>query len=418
MYFDSGHATAQDEPASYWQTTAPSIKLTGDLPRVADVVVIGGGLLGTATAYWLARMGAAPVLLERTALAHGATGRNGGFVTVGTAEGYAAAKNRLGPEVAQAVWQLTLQNRALLRQVIAEEAFQCDYREPGHLSLILNPEQYSHLEESAALLQADGFVVQLLNRVEVQELIQTPIGSTIHGALFYPETGLVHSARLVQELARAAECYGAQLYTAEVQQLEAVRGSIRIHTAQTPIEAATVIVAANAWTSKLLPTLTDIIKPVRGQVLAYAPRSCVFSTSMSAALTPTGEYWQQTPDGTIIVGGCRAAAQGYDVGVDVNRPTSSVQSALEQVLPQLFPQISRLSVSQRWAGLMAFTPDYLPIVDQVRTVPGAWVVGGFSGHGMPFGMALGHALASAALNNHMSPALHPFRLDRPTLLQP
>ena len=68
------------ESVSYWQSTSSPFSLSTHLPSVADVAIIGGGLLGAATCYWLARAGVPVVLLERTALADGATGRNGGFV--------------------------------------------------------------------------------------------------------------------------------------------------------------------------------------------------------------------------------------------------------------------------------------------------------------------------------------------------
>jgi gamma-glutamylputrescine oxidase len=116
-----------------------------------------------------------------------------------------------------------------------------------------------------------------------------------------------------------------------------------------------------------------------------------------------------------VLGGCRAAAPGQDVGIRDNRPTPEVQAALEQVLPGLFPALAGLRVARRWAGPMAFTTDYLPIADRAPGVPNTWVVGGFCGHGMPFGMRLGQLLAQAAMEGAPPPALAPFRLDRPTL---
>jgi len=136
---------------------------------------------------------------------------------------------------------------------------------------------------------------------------------------------------------------------------------------------------------------------------------------MGAALTPTGEYWQQAPDGTIVLGGCRAVAPGQDVGIRDSRPTPEVQAALEQALPSLFPALVGLRVARRWAGLMAFTADYLPIADRAPDLPNIWVVGGFCGHGMPFGMRLGQLLAQAAADGAPPTALTPFRLDRATL---
>jgi len=118
-----------DVPKSYWQATRSAhARRPAQLPAHTNVLVIGGGLLGAATAYWLARSGVATVLIEQGDLASGATGRNGGFMVAGTAERYPAAVARLGHATAHAVWQLTLDNRTLSRQVLAEEVIGCDYR--------------------------------------------------------------------------------------------------------------------------------------------------------------------------------------------------------------------------------------------------------------------------------------------------
>src|SRR6185295_1764077 len=161
-------------PQSYWQaTSAARAHGPAQLPARTDVLVIGGGLLGSAIAYWLARSGTATVLIEQGDLASGATGRNGGFMVAGTAERYPAAMARLGHATARAVWQLTLDNRALLRQVLAEEAIDCDYREPGHLHLALGDAQLAELAGDVAALRADGFAADLLERSQIQALIAT-----------------------------------------------------------------------------------------------------------------------------------------------------------------------------------------------------------------------------------------------------
>ncbi|HYU73055.1 MAG TPA: FAD-dependent oxidoreductase, partial [Ktedonobacteraceae bacterium] len=118
------------DSVSYWQQTAPTVRLSIDVPRSVDVAVIGGGLMGTATSYWLAREGVSVALLEREAIGWGATGRNGGFVVAGPAGGYTDAIARLGHEAANAVLTDTLTNQQLLRQVLEEEAIECSYREP------------------------------------------------------------------------------------------------------------------------------------------------------------------------------------------------------------------------------------------------------------------------------------------------
>src|SRR5258708_29722252 len=175
-----------------------------------EVVVVGGGLLGAASCYWLARAGVRVVLLEREALAFGATGRNGGFVRIGPAGSYLDAKERLGAETARHVMTITTESRALLRHVLDEEVISCDYREPGSLRLAISEAQAQRYQREIAELKSDGFEATWLDRNQTQELIRTPLGEEVVGALFRPEQGLVHSARLVYGLMEASIRHGAR----------------------------------------------------------------------------------------------------------------------------------------------------------------------------------------------------------------
>jgi gamma-glutamylputrescine oxidase len=100
----------------------------------------------------------------------------------------------------------------------------------------------------------------------------------------------------------------------------------------------------------------------------------------------------------------------------VQPPTPEVQAALEQVLPRLFPSLHALQIVRHWAGVMGFTPDALPIVDQVKDIPGVWMAGGFSGHGMALAARLGQLLAESITSASIPAALSLFRLDRETLI--
>jgi gamma-glutamylputrescine oxidase len=404
---------------SYWHATTAGEPFAGDvLPREADVAVVGAGLLGAATVYWLARAGQAPVLIEQAGPAHGASGRNGGFVVAGTAEPYQRAIARLGRKDARAVWALTLENRVLLREALLAEGIACDYREVGHLHLALGEAQLAELAEEAEALRADGFEAALLARDAVQELVGTPLGPEIVGAAYASADALLHSAHLVRGLLQAARRHGARVcLETTLHALAPEAGGLRLTTSGGELRAGRAVLAINAWSATLVPALRDLIKPVRGQILAFAPAPAVFRCGMGAALTPTGEYWQQTPDGTIVLGGGRALAPNRDEGLLDDGLTPEVQAVLEAALPRLFPRLGPLRVARRWSGPMAFTPDRLPIADAVPGLPNAWLVGGFSGHGMPFGMPLGRLIAQAVTSGAPPAELQPFRIGRPSLAE-
>lgn len=400
---------------SYWQETtdlnAPSVSL----PARAAHVVVGGGIVGSATAYFLAKQGHDVVLIERVHPAHGATGRNGGFIGTGAAEGYSGSIQRLGKKAAQQIHELTLLNARLARELITVEGIDAHFREPGTLNLSISAQDHAEAAASIAARNADGYAGELLDRAALQSMVNTPLGEEIVGAAYFPGHALIHSGRLVRGIVDAAVRHGAKLCIATVERIEQRDGQPLVVTDKGNIQTQSVVLGLNAWSRQIAPALNGIITPVRGQILNTAPTKPVFAQGMGTDLTPTGEYWQQTLDGSIVLGGMRAAATNrdenlYDIGI-----TDEVQNALDTVLPRLFPALKDLPVTRRWAGLMGFTPDYVPVVDAMPDMPGVWAAGGFCGSGMPFGMVVGKYLAQAAVDMRTPAEVAPLGLNRPTL---
>ena len=393
-----------------WWGDAPALA-AAELPVSADYLIVGGGIVGLSTAYWLARAGARPLLLEREGIGAGATGRNGGFLPIGTAEDYDSLVARIGRERARDLLRLTIENRRIADELLGGEEIDCDLRACGHLHLALDAEEQQANLRLAQLLSEDGCHTRVLDRAEAQELVATPFGPRIVGGLFFREIALLHSGKLVRGLAAAALRRGARFARATVRTISGSSQVARVATDRGTVDCSAVLVAVNAWSGALLPTLRPLIAPVRGQVLAFAPRAPVFRTGMTALTTATEEYWQQTADGSIILGGCRAVRPDRDEQVVDLSPTDDVQEALEAVLPGLFPAIGPMRVTHRWAGTMAFTRDRLPIVARLPDASG-WAVGGFSGNGMSLGFIFGRMLADQLLGGAADPKLSIFSPDR------
>ncbi len=409
---------AEAAPRSFWQASSEGLTLSAQLPRETDVVVIGGGLAGCVTALTLARHGQTVLLLERDSIAAGASGRNGGFLGLGTALNYVELVAKLGRDRARALWTLTVENRELVRRLVREERIECDYREPGHLELATSDGALPALARRQSMLTADAFPGELLGPARVRGLMELPVGSRISGGFFTPDAGLLDPVRFVLGIARAAAGAGAQLARATVHALQPEGESLRVHTDRGVVLAGAGVVCINAWTRHLLPTLTGLLTPVRGQLLATAPVPLAFRCGMSALVTPTEEYWQQLPDGSILLGGCRAVRPDRDVGTEDINPTTDVQTALDRVLPWLFPALPPLQVTHRWAGLMAFTSDRLPIVDRVPGLPRTWLLSSCSGHGMSLIPRLAEYVAGAVADSPLPAAVAGLSLDRPGLAVP
>lgn len=402
-------------PTSYWHATCDPLVPHCPLPTEAEAVVIGGGLLGVWTAVWLARADVPVVLLEKDVISWGATGRNGGFLRAGTAAGFGTLVESIGLEAAIGLERLTARGQALAEEVIRDEHIECDFRKPGTVSMALDDGQLGQMQDNVALLNQHGFPGEIVDHAQIARMMSTAVSPEVVGGVYFADGGLLHSVRYLRAVAEAAQRHGARMVRAGVDSLRAENGEIVIATDQGEVRTARAVVALNAWTDTLVPELAGKVVPVRGQILAHEPIDRVFDVGIGAAVTPTGEYWQQTPDGSIVIGGCRADAPGGDMGVREMRPTPEVIAKIADVVPRLFPELSHLKVAREWAGLMAFTSDYLPVADAIPGVPGVWVTGGYCGHGMPFGPRVGELLAEAVQTGTTPAELGPLRIDRPGL---
>ncbi len=398
---------------SLWLTAPRAATDTGDLPKETDVVIAGGGLLGVMCAYWLARAGSTVVLLERHAMASGATGRNSGLVIPTTAEPYDQAVGRLGAPVAMAIRQLAVDGAHLLGQVIEQERISCMYRSAGFLQLAIDADEADRCSAEIKAAHEHSFEATWLDRDALGPRLGTRLRDTIPGAMLLPGA-TVNSVAVVDGIGAAARRYGARIFTgAAVTAVRRADGKTLVETTRGQIRARVVVAAINAWLADLVPSLRYVIRSVQGQLIATHPMPPMFACGMAAQITSHGEYWQQMPDGTILLGGCRAAAAPpADPAAQLAQP--EVHQALLGVLPALFPVLRQISVQRGWAGAMAFTADANPIVDEIDE--SFWAIGGFSGHGMPFGASIGKLLATHLSSGSPLASLTHLRLDRPSLL--
>jgi len=337
--------------------------LEGD--ATADVVIVGAGIAGVATAYFLAKAGARPIVLEARGVAEAASGRNAGFLLAGVAENLVAASRRYGATAAKRIWQVTIRTRSIVRTLVAENAIDCELRFNGSDQIAGDDEEWREIEESAQLLRAQGVPMT----TNASERCAT-----------YADDGELHPVKWVRGLAAAAVRLGARIH--EDTPVSHVRDGVAA-TAGGSVTAGAIVLCTNAYTRHLTESR---VRPVRGQMLATEPTAPVIARPAYA--NRGYQYWRQRADGRVLVGGWRDTAVDEEVGEE-ERTTPRIQDQLDAFLAA---RGIRTRVTHRWAGTMGFSHDALPYVGE--TSPRLFVCGGFTGHGMAFGPASAEMIAT------------------------
>lgn len=381
----------------YWQRSSK--------PQTIDVdaAVVGGGVCGLSAALHLIRRGLSVVVLERHAPGSGASSRNAGYLMRGLAENYRAARDTLGIETAQHVWRWSEENlRGLQSEGISELP---SYKHTPSCLLALDQNEADDLIESASLLQADGFGVLL-----------TESGTDSAWASGLPITGLVNPGDATVNPAELVGLLASKLGTAVLagQEVHAIEpasthdGHCVVRTAGATVRARRVLVCTNAYAGSLLPNLAPIVRPNRGQMLALTAEGA--RLDYAYYVNQGHEYIRQTPDGTIVVGGCRNRFTQNEQTLD-DQSTPPVQEAIESFARMLLDRPIR--VVARWAGTMGFSPDGMPLVGPVSDDDSVWFCGGFTGHGMSLAYRTAAGAVAAMLDgSDADPLAATFALGR------
>ncbi len=355
---------------------------TNTLDRV-DAAVIGAGITGCACALTLARGGLRVRVHDARGIAEGASGRNGGFALRGGAARYDVARATYGSDAARELW---LRTQATLDRLesLAGDAF----RRTGSLRLAADAEERVEIRAEYEALQEDGFAAEWHDELP-------HLRPDFRGAIFHPRDGAVQPARFVRRLAAFAAAEGVEF-----------REHDRV-AALDELDVEQIVIATDGSGRGLLPELDDALWPARGQVLATEPlRERLFDCPHYAR---NGfDYWQQLPDGRIVLGGFRDFSILTEM-TDEETTTQPIQDALDAFLVELLGEMPK--VTHRWAGIFGLTQDLLPLVGRLPGHDGVWIAAGYSGHGNVLGLMCGELAAGAVLGRE-DPLLELFAPDR------
>lgn len=351
---------------------------TEPLPERAEVVIIGGGIMGLALAYQLGRRGVRDVLvLEKGYLLEGASGRNGGGVR-------AQWSTPINIELAR-------ESLALCEHFAQEMGINVWFRRGGYLFLARSKPSMERLEAAARLHRMHGLRTRLVTAAEAQNLVPDLDVSEVLGATFNPDDGVVFPWPFVWGYADGARSLGARIepYT-RVTGFDLAHGSIdAVHTDRGRVRTKQVVVAAGAWSPRVaaLAGVALPSRPFRHEICTSEPLK-PFVDPLVADLD-SGLYFSQSLRGELVGG----------MGDPQEPPGLNQRSSLRflgrysKALLSLMPRLGGVRVVRQWAGCYDVTPDYAPILGETPGVKGMLQMSGFVGHGFMMAPAVARRMA-------------------------
>lgn len=347
--------------------------------HTADAVVVGGGVVGAAIAYNLARYGSLSVVLcEKSTFASGSTGRCG----AGVREQWGSPGNI---ELARAAIDIFEQ----LGQELEYDG-DIEFKQKGYLILAHTEKEWEQFKKNVELQHKMGVRSKLLTPQEAMEIVPHLNTEGMLGATYNARDGHANPFHTTRAYLMAAARYGADLnFFTEVTGIAVSSGKVvEVRTNKGKISTPVVVNAAGPWAGPVaemagvkLPVFTQ-----RHQILVTEPVGWLLDPMvMSFSI---GIYCQQTPHGSLVMGmGDPKEPKGYDIG-----HSWQFLKEMSSVITRLLPVLKDVRVVRQWSGLYTVTPDAHPILGGVSSVEGYYHACGFSGHGFMLSPIVGRLM--------------------------
>jgi glycine/D-amino acid oxidase-like deaminating enzyme len=353
------------------------------IPPKAEVVIVGGGVIGTVTAYVLAKAGLQVLVIEQKEIGSGTTSK---------AAAAALLQTKTSPK------KLALANRSLdlLDDLHEQLGGSFEYAHTGSLLAATTEDEFQLIKEMNGTLLSLGLAVDLLDAQQARAMMPI-LGDSVIGATYSPRDAQINPLELVVACAQAAKRYGAVFANhTKLQGIEISGESIQaVQTSAGRVLTGTVINAAGVWASEVarMGGVELSISPLKGELLVTERMPPLMQGTLIAAkyllskARAEGEAGGRAPKrtvgitlvqvahGNLIVGSTREMAE-----YDMRSTFAGIQELVKQLL-DLTPALGNVHLLRGYAGLRPLTPDGSPIISRTPQLPGFIQVAGFGGMG-------------------------------------
>lgn len=349
---------------------------------IADIVIVGAGYVGLSTAYWLSesRPDLKIIVIDRSHVGAGASGRNAGFLTMGSATFFKTLTKEWGVEKAKQLHQFGVESLNLVYQNILQSSPEIKFEKTSSLTLFQTDELKKKWDEP----QFDPTLFNFTWKTE-GELAPTLKGKFI-GALENGPEFKINPIQLLTSLKTKLEARRIQVIENQSAFELTAEG---VSTELNNIKCKQVVLALNGYFPQFHRAFKDVIKPYRAQMLAVELEDDIDSTSLHYD-SPERVYWRKSQDKILLIGGKRVLDEAGEVG-DFEKVSPLIQAGLELYLRDQLKV--NYKVIHRWSGTMGFTDHELPYLTKIEGPLETFMIGGFSGHGMGFGFRSAQEMA-------------------------
>ncbi len=415
-------------------------------PKKADIVIIGGGIIGVSTAWFLAKQGVDVVLCEKGHIAGEQSSRNWGWVR---------SQGRDRREL-----PMMIESMNIWRGLEVEIGEDVGFNQGGCLYMARNEKQLKKYADWLPTAREFGLDTQVIEGKELDQHVNDASSQWL-GAMYTASDAMAEPHKAVSAIARAAIRSGATLLTScAVRGVETQGGRLSaVVTEHGSIQTSTALCAAGAWTSMFCRSLGIAVPQlqVRGTVARTAPadvilKGNVLDKKIGIRRRQDGGYTiahGSVLDHFITPSTFRFAfkflpALVHEIGtlkISIGRPFLEELGApstwaLDEESPfertrvldpkpnlrvlksfcksfnEVYPQLAGTRIVESWAGMVETTPDVVPVMCEHESIPGFHIATGLSGHGFGIGPGAGKALAAMLTGNNVGIDMTPFRLSR------
>ena len=359
-----------------------------DLPRTADIVIIGGGVMGASIAYHLAVRGNNKILLieKEDFFGTGATGRCAGGV-----------RYQFSTEINI---RLSLKSLPMLERFEDEIGQPIDYQHSGYLILLTDQDDLAEFQHNVSLQNRLGVTTEWLDGEQIRSLLPMINLDDVLAGTFHAKDGIVDPNSVVMGYIKAANRQGAATFAGvEVTGIDVHHGRITsVETSAGIVDTSMVVNAAGPWAG-LIGNMAGVeipITPLRRQILTTTPLPEIpvdfpFVIDFAQSL-----YFHREGEGLLTGMSNPNEKPGFGQEVDPAWELTHLEAAAKRM-----PFLESASVISHWAGLYENTPDAHPIFG-ATVVEGFYVCAGFSGHGFMHGPVSGKIMSEIILDGHSS----------------